>query len=185
MKLNLGAGNDIKSGYVNHDLVALNGIDVVHDLNVYPWPMESQSFDEVIAFDLLEHLDDFMKAMEEIHRIMKPGGILKIRVPYWNSWCTHSDPTHRRGFHELRFHFFDPNSPYCAERSYYTKARFFVGKETFVLVPFSPYFSVPFMRMIKVSNKVMRKIVGVFGNTFSNVIIDLEMELERAPDQTV
>ena len=86
MKLNLGAGNDIRENYVNHDLVGLKGIDLIHDLNIYPWPISDNSFDEIIANDLLEHLDDFMKAMEESHRILKPGGIFKIRVPYWNSW---------------------------------------------------------------------------------------------------
>lgn len=183
MKLNLGAGNDVRAGFINHDIVQLDGIDLVHNLNEFPWPIKDKSIDEVLAIDLLEHLDDFMKAMEEVYRIMKPGGIFRIRVPYWNSWCTHSDPTHRRGFHELRFHFFDPTSPYCIERPYYTNARFYVKEEVFVMVPFSPYFSVPGMRMIKVKNKFMRKIVGLFGNTFSNVIIDLEMVLERTPDQ--
>jgi len=179
MKLNLGAGNDIRENYVNHDLVDLKGIDLVHDLNNYPWPMDDNSFDEVIANDLLEHLDDFMKAMEESHRILKPGGIFKIRVPYWNSWCTHADPTHRRGFHELRFHFFDPNSPYCIERPYYTSARFNIKSEIFVLAPLSPYFSIPFLRIVKIKNSFFKKIIGLIGNSISNVIIDLEMEIEK------
>ena len=179
MKLNLGAGNDIKKNYVNHDLVNLHGIDLVHDLNNYPWPMKDNAFDEIIANDLLEHLDDFMKAMEEAHRILKPGGLFKIRVPYWNSWCTHADPTHKRGFHELRFHFFDPNSSYCKERPYYTHARFHISSEIFVLAPLSPYASIPLLRIIKVKNKFLKKIVGLIGNTLSNIIIDLEMELEK------
>ncbi|MBC8052962.1 MAG: class I SAM-dependent methyltransferase [Sphingobacteriaceae bacterium] len=182
MKLNLGAGGDIRPGYVNHDIVQLDRIDLVHDLNVYPWPMADNAFDEILAIDLLEHLDDFMKAMEEAYRVMKPGGLFRIRVPYWNSWCTHADPTHRRGFHELRFHFFDPNSPYCKERSYYTPARFYIKEEVFILAPLSPYFSVPLLRTIRVKSKFWRKIVGIIGNTFSNIIIDLEMVLERAPD---
>ena len=38
MKLNLGAGNDIRSDFVNHDVADLLAIDIVHDLNSYPWP---------------------------------------------------------------------------------------------------------------------------------------------------
>ena len=43
MKLNLGAGNDSRSGYVNHDIQQLEGIQIVHDLNSYPWPWEDNS----------------------------------------------------------------------------------------------------------------------------------------------
>ena len=64
MKLNLGAGSDIRQGWVNHDVVKLDGIDVVHNLNITPWPWLDSSIDELHAMDILEHLDDFMRAME-------------------------------------------------------------------------------------------------------------------------
>ena len=51
-----------------------------------------------------DHLDDFILAMEEIYRILKFGGKLYIKVPYWNSSYTFMDPTHKRGFHENTFH---------------------------------------------------------------------------------
>jgi SAM-dependent methyltransferase len=179
MKLNLGAGHDIRPDHVNHDLAALPGIAVVHDLNRYPWPWPDASADEIVARDLLEHLDDFMAAMEEIHRILKPGAIARIKVPYWNSWCRHADPTHKRGFHELTFRFFDPDSPYCAERHYYSKARFRIESETFVLAPLSPYFSVPGLREIYVRNRWLKRLTGLIGNTFSNVILDLDLLLRK------
>ena len=103
IKLNLGAGNDIKYGYVNHDIVKLEGIDVVHDLENFPWPWPDNYFDEVFASDILEHLDDFILTMEQIYRILKPGGKLLLKVPYWNSVFAHIDPTHKRGFHENSF----------------------------------------------------------------------------------
>ena len=59
MKLNLGAGNDILDGFENHDITKLPGIDVVFDLNQYPWPWNDDAFEEVVANDLLEHLDNF------------------------------------------------------------------------------------------------------------------------------
>ena len=38
MKLHLGCGHIIKEGWVNHDIVPLAGVDVVHDLTKFPWP---------------------------------------------------------------------------------------------------------------------------------------------------
>lgn len=179
MKLNLGAGNDIRVGYINHDLVALPGIDVVHDLDSYPWPWANESVDEVIARDLLEHLDNFVTAMEELHRILRPGGKAKVQVPYWNSWCRHADPTHKRGFHELAFQFFDPRSVYCQERHYYSTARFYVVQEWFVIAPLSPYFAIPGVGEIRIKNSKAKRILGLIGNTFSNIILDLDLVLEK------
>jgi SAM-dependent methyltransferase len=180
MKINMGAGGDIRKGYINHDIVKLQGIDVVHDLNVYPWPWGDASADEVVAKDLLEHLDDFMAAMEEVYRILAPGGTLKITVPYWNSVSCHGDPTHRRGFHELTFRFFDPESPLCKERHYYSTARFMIEKEFFIISPFAPYFQLPGLRLVKIKGRIAKRIIGFIANTFSNVIHDLELELKKA-----
>lgn len=179
MKLNLGAGSDIRQGYINHDIVQLPGISVVHDLDVYPWPWLDASADEVIAKDLLEHLEDFMAAMEELFRIVKPGGRVNLKVPYWNGWSCQADPTHRRGFHEITFQFFDPQSPYCRERPYYTNARFHIDRETFVLAPFSPYFPIPYLGEIRVSHPLMKRAIGFLGNSISNIILDLEIEMVR------
>ena len=65
MKLHLGAGKDIKEGWVNHDLVKLEGIDITHNLNKYPWPWEDGLFDEVYANNLLEHVQDVVGFMEK------------------------------------------------------------------------------------------------------------------------
>lgn len=180
MKVNLGAGSDIIAGYINHDLVALPGIDVVHNLNQYPWPWADGSVDEIKMYDVLEHLDDFMKAMEELFRVLAPGGRCRISVPYWNSWCAYADPTHKRGFHEITFRFFDPESVYCKGRPYYTQARFKVVEEKFILVPFSPYFGLLGIGEIAVSQTLSKRVVGLIGNYFiSNLIQDLQLVLEK------
>ena len=46
-KLNLGAGKDIRRDYVNHDIADIDGIDVVHNLNNFPWPWGEDRFDEI------------------------------------------------------------------------------------------------------------------------------------------
>ena len=180
MKIHLGAGRDILTGYINHDLVALLGIDVVHNLNHYPWPWADSSVEEIRVFNVLEHLDDFMKAMEEISRILAPGGHCHISVPYWNSWCVPADPTHKRGFHEITFRFFDPESIYCQERPYYTNARFKVITEQFILAPFGPYFALPGVGEVTISRSWSKRVIGLIGNYFiSNLIHDLRLVLEK------
>jgi SAM-dependent methyltransferase len=182
VKLNLGAGNDVRDGFVNHDISKLPNIDVVFDLNSYPWPWDDNSFEEVVAHDLLEHLDDFMRAMEEIHRILSLDGLAKLSVPYWNSCARYIDPTHKIGLHEDTFKFFDPSSHYCQERFYYTKARFSIEKEVFILTPFLPYIWIPKMSEIRVSNSVIKRIIGFIGNVLiSNFIVGLHMELKKLP----
>jgi len=178
MKLNLGAGNDILEGYINHDISNLTGIDTVHDLNDYPWPWENSCCDEIIANDVIEHLDNFMFFMEEAHRILVNNGVLKISVPYWNSVSAHADPTHKRGFHELTFRFFDPESYLCKERHYYTNARFNIVNESFIISPFAPYFQIPGLKLIEVNRKISKRILGLLGNLFSNIILDLRLELK-------
>ena len=180
-KIHLGAGYEVISGYENHDIVPLSGIDVVHNLNIFPWPWDNDSACEVIAIDLIEHLDEFIPTIEEIHRILEKGGILKVKVPYWNSVYCHADPTHKRGFHEFTFHFFDPKKVWCKSRPYYSSARFTIVEEVFILIPFSPYFKIPFIGPIKVRGPIMKRIVGFLGNLFSNIILDLEYTLKKLP----
>jgi len=180
MKINLGAGKDILPGFINHDLTNLPGIQVVHDLNQYPWPWKDNVATEIKVHDVLEHLQAFLKAMEEIHRILLPGGLCHISVPYWNSWCAHSDPTHVRSFHETTFCFFDPSTSFCQSRPYYTKARFKIISEKLILAPFSPYFSLPGINNYEVENKALKKIIGLVGNYFiSNLIHGLHLTLQK------
>ena len=179
MKINLGAGSDIQDGYINHDITKLEGIDITHDLNQFPWPWDDNSISEIVAKDVIEHLDDFMKVMEELHRVLKVGGLIRLKVPYWNSVSRHADPTHKRGFHELTFQFFDPNSVYCKQRHYYTKARFYVNEESFILAPFHPYFAIPGVKEIKVHRPLSKRFIGLIGNMISNLILDLDVVLEK------
>ena len=127
----------------------------------------------------LEHLDELIPALEEINRILMPGGVARVKVPYWNGWSRQADPTHKRGFHELTFHFFDPNSPYCKDRHYYSTARFTIEDEAFILAPLSPYFSIPGIREVRITSSWGRRIVGLIGNSISNIILDLEISLRK------
>jgi predicted SAM-dependent methyltransferase len=76
--------------------------DVVHDLRVHPLPFADESFDEIHAYDVLEHLaqqgdyEFFFKEFTEYHRILKPGGFFMASCPSWNSPWAFGDPSHTR-----------------------------------------------------------------------------------------
>lgn len=76
--------------------------DVVFDLETTPWPWEDNEFDEVHAYEVLEHLGDqgdykaFFAQFTEIWRILKPGGMFFASCPAFNSPWLWGDPSHRR-----------------------------------------------------------------------------------------
>lgn len=105
-KLNLGSGPDIKPEFVNIDWVKLPGVDVVHNLDKCPYPFKDNTFDEIYASHVLEHLDDLVATMRELKRISKPGARIKIRVPHFSCGVSYRDPTHKRLFSYFTFDYF-------------------------------------------------------------------------------
>jgi SAM-dependent methyltransferase len=49
----------------------------------YHLPFRDESFDCVIASEILEHLHDDDRSLGEIRRVLKPGGLLAVTVPRW------------------------------------------------------------------------------------------------------
>ena len=121
-KLNLGCGKDIREGWINLDLIDGEGIDVLHDLNNLPLPFEDNEFDYVLCKDILEHID-VIPVINDIYRILKKGGILRIRVPHFTSSINYGDPTHKVQFSINSFDFFIANSMFSYERkvNYFSK----------------------------------------------------------------
>jgi len=104
----LGAGPKAPKlpGVVNVDIRNFPATDVVHDLNVIPWPFEDGEAYSVNASHILEHLEDVPATMDELHRILCPGGELYIEVPIVttkNLDIAFADPTHKQF---LRIHSF-------------------------------------------------------------------------------
>lgn len=129
MKLNLGAGTDIRAGWVNLDVVDLPGIDVVHDLDVVPWPLGDNEFDEILALDIFEHVGDPLGFMAECWRVLRHDGMLTVRSPHYGTWCAHTDPTHRRAVSEATFDYWVPGTTlYMSFGDAYSRGRHF-GKQ--------------------------------------------------------
>lgn len=76
--------------------------DVVHDLNVLPYPFEPNTFDEIHAYEVLEHCGKqgdwrfFFEQFNEFWRILKPNGIILASCPMWDSPWAWGDPGHSR-----------------------------------------------------------------------------------------
>lgn len=125
--LDVGCGpNKVKDAY-GIDIVRMAGVDAVVDLFHLPLPFSDDTFDEIYFNDVIEHLPDTVKIMEEIHRIARKDARVFIRVVNWNSSYTAADPTHRKAFTEISFDFYGGRPG----RNYYTKARFEVIKVEF------------------------------------------------------
>jgi SAM-dependent methyltransferase len=106
-KLNLGSGRDILPGFVNLDSVKMPGINVVHDLNRFPYPFKANTFDYIYASHILEHLNNLPAAFGELRRISKNGATIKIRVPFFPSMYAVSDPTHKHFFTYKTWDYFE------------------------------------------------------------------------------
>lgn len=111
--LDLGCGKNKREGAIGVDIAHRPGVDVVWDLDVYPYPFEQDSFELIILNHAIEHIADPAKTLEEIHRIGLPRCRVEIVTPHFTSLNTYADILHRRTF---SMHSFDD---YCGRVSCY------------------------------------------------------------------
>ena len=124
-KLNLGCGKHILKGYTNLDVVKLEGVNIIHDLNKFPYPFSDNYFNEILAKSVLEHLWYLPKVLEELWRISKPNAVINIWVPHFASLGAFVDPTHKQFFTYYSFDYFSENAKKGIDHlDYYNKARF-------------------------------------------------------------
>ena len=125
--LNLGCGNKAltaKPGerVINHDRSPHRPeVTCVHDLNILPWPWPDASCDLIVARAVFEHLDmDLVRSLDECWRLLRPGGQLDLKLPYWRSEGSYDDPTHRWRYTLRSLEIFDPDTPRGKEYGFYT-----------------------------------------------------------------
>ena len=125
--LEIGCGNKKTKGAIGLDLVKTPLTDVVHDLNKFPYPFKKNTFDEIYADNVLEHLEAPLdKILGELCRISKSRGVIKITVPNCFSVGAFADPTHKKFFSWFTFDYFGSNV-----QSFYTKSRVKIIKREF------------------------------------------------------
>lgn len=89
MKANFGCSNHRLDGSIGVDRLGTKAVDVICDMNLFPYPFRGNSFEEVLLSNILEHLPDTISAMQEIYRISRNDAMVRIIVPYYNSpWRT-------------------------------------------------------------------------------------------------
>jgi SAM-dependent methyltransferase len=120
--LELGCGFAKTPGAFGVDILPGSAADLRHDLDSFPYPFEDSEWDRIICRDVLEHVADFVRTMEEIWRVAKAGARVEVSGPFMSSVNYFSDPTHRRAFTSRSFDYFIPGRP--AHRYNYSKARF-------------------------------------------------------------
>ena len=163
MRLNLGCGRDIREGYVNVDIVKLPGVDKVFDFNRFPYPFKDNMFEEIYVSHVLEHMDDVVRVMEEIHRICKKGAVVKIKVPFFNHHTAFQDPQHRHFFTLASFDYYTDDF----KLNFYTKVRYRVIAKKLKaswlgsVIPFKRYF--------------LNMLAMIFGELAEEIYVELEV----------
>ena len=119
--LDVGCGINKRPGAIGIDRNPASRADVLCDLNHTPYPFRENSFDRVLAIHVIEHVDDVIASMEEFHRLVRPGGTVRIVTPHYTDFSSFCDPTHRSHLNSFSFRYFGPNH---GGFGYYSKARF-------------------------------------------------------------
>lgn len=130
-KLNLGCGRKKLEAHLNVDRVAAVNPDLVHDLNHFPYPLPDATFEEICAYDVVEHLEDVMAFMAEVWRLARPNARIKITTPHFSCANAFIDPTHQRQLSYFSFDYFTCGHPL----SFYAHEGFAVAYRRIEFVP--------------------------------------------------
>ncbi len=111
--LDVGCGENCQPGFVGMDVRKVKGVEIVHDAEKFPWPVESGSCSVVIMSHFVEHIKPWLtiKLMDECWRVLKPDGLLMVSTPYAGSFRYHQDPTHCNPWNEATVEYFLQNTP--------------------------------------------------------------------------
>ncbi len=123
MKLNLGCSDAHLPGYINVDIC--EPADQVVDLRG-TWPWDDSSVDEIVAHDIIEHLPNKIFTMNELWRVLKPGAVVKIKVPTTDGTGAWQDPTHVSYWNRPSFWYYTKGDPHRERfgKAYGVEARF-------------------------------------------------------------
>jgi SAM-dependent methyltransferase len=119
--LDVGCGINKYPGAIGLDRNPHTRADVIADLDHFPFPFRDNSFGEVRAVHVIEHVADVIRAMEEFHRLLIPGGRAFLVTPHYTDFSSFCDPTHRWHLNSYSLRYFGSDN---AGYGYYSPARF-------------------------------------------------------------
>src|SRR3954471_279084 len=112
IKLNLGCGTDYRAGFINVDWSGNVQADQHWDLAHFPWPFPDSYADEIHMIDSLEHIAEAHRAIVEVYRILKSGGLFVCWVPYAKSDGAFQTIEHHSYYTEKSFDYYCDQSKY-------------------------------------------------------------------------
>ena len=113
LKIDLACGNNkLGEDWLGVDIIPFPTVDMVWDLDVYPWPFPDGCATTILCSHYVEHINParggFLKFMDECWRILKIGGEMGVAAPYGVSEGYVQDPTHCNPVNHATFFYFDP-----------------------------------------------------------------------------
>jgi SAM-dependent methyltransferase len=113
--------------------------NVVHDLDSLPYPFQDNEFDEIHAYEVLEHCGTqgdgkfFFNQFAEFYRMLKPDGYMMISVPMWDCDMAWGVPDHKRVLPANVFGFLNPSYYDNIGQPGYADYRKWLGKTNFLV----------------------------------------------------
>ena len=102
--LDLGCGPFQKlEGSIGVDINAAAHVDLVHNLDVYPYPFEDNQFKHIEMSHIIEHIQHPARAMDEVYRLAQPDATIRIVTPHYTSQLSYGDMTHLHHFGYITF----------------------------------------------------------------------------------
>lgn len=102
LRLDVGCGANKQHGFLGMDRRRIPGVDIVHDAEVFPWPLAAGSCDTIMMSHLVEHIKPWLQIdlIDEAWRVLASNGLLLIATPYATSFGYIQDPTHCKPWNE-------------------------------------------------------------------------------------
>jgi SAM-dependent methyltransferase len=119
--LDVGCGLNKHPGAIGIDRNPASRADVLCDLDRPPYPFADAAFDQLRAIHVIEHVSDVIRTLEEFHRLLRPGGRLRIVTPHYTDFSSFCDPTHRWHLNSFSLRYFGQDH---AGFGYYSPLKF-------------------------------------------------------------
>ena len=116
----MGCGRNKRPGAVGIDPNPRTAADVLADIDGRGLPFLDSTFASVSLIHVIEHVGDVVAAIEESHRVLRPGGRLLIETPHYSDASSFADPTHRWHLSSFSFRYFTEAGGF----DYYSRCRF-------------------------------------------------------------